>query len=131
MGAVAKNLVWKVGWMQINTKTVHKNWGSELWLANNKKHDYCGKILTINSGFSTSLHFHANKHETFYILEGELEVITIDTETTKESLHCLMPGDSFEINPYIPHRLCANGGHVKFIEISTFHQDSDSYRIIK
>ena len=117
--------------MQINTKTVHKDWGSELWLANNKKHDYCGKILTINPGFSTSLHFHAYNLETFYILEGELEIVTVDTETTQESLYCLMAGDSFEINPLIPHRLCATGEPVKFIEISTFHEDSDSYRVVK
>ena len=117
--------------MQINTKTVHKDWGSELWLANNKEHDYCGKILTINPGFSTSLHFHSNKHETFYILEGELEVVTVDTDTTQESSYFLMEGDSFEINPLIPHRLCATGEPVKFIEISTFHEDSDSYRVIK
>jgi mannose-6-phosphate isomerase-like protein (cupin superfamily) len=121
--------------MQINTKTVHKDWGSELWLANNKEHDYCGKILTINPGFSTSLHFHSNKHETFYILEGELEVVTVDTDTTEKSFYCLTAGDSFEINPLIPHRLCANtpgkAGRVKLIEISTFHEDSDSYRVIK
>ena len=65
--------------MQIATKTVIKEWGSELWLANNKEHDYCGKILTINPGCSTSLHFHANKHETFYVIEGELELVTVDT----------------------------------------------------
>ncbi len=117
--------------MQINTKRVHKEWGSELWLANNKEHDYCGKILTVNPGFSTSLHFHANKHETFYVLEGELEVVTVDTETTQESCCFLSEGDVFEINPHIPHRLRANGQQVKFIEISTFHEDTDSYRIIK
>jgi|TARA_R100000908_G_C3752256_1_gene146755 mannose-6-phosphate isomerase-like protein (cupin superfamily) len=117
--------------MQINTKTVHKDWGSELWIANNKEHDYCGKILTINPGFSTSLHFHVNKHETFYVLEGELEVVTVDTDTTQKSCHFLSEGDVFEINPHIPHRLRATGQRVKFIEISTFHEDTDSYRIIK
>jgi mannose-6-phosphate isomerase len=117
--------------MQINTKTVHKEWGGELWLANNKKYDYSGKILTIDPGFSTSLHFHANKHETFYILEGELEVVTVDTDTAEEGLHFLVPGDAFEISPHTPHRLRANGVEVKFLEISTFHEDSDSYRIIK
>jgi len=117
--------------MQINTKTVHKDWGSELWLANNKEHDYCGKILTINPGFSTSLHFHANKHETFYVLEGELEVVTVDTDTTSQSSYFLVPGDAFEISPHVPHRLTANGVDVKFLEISTFHEDSDSYRVIK
>ena len=50
-------------------KKVDKDWGSELWLANNKEFDYCGKILTIKPGKGTSMHFHSNKHETFYILE--------------------------------------------------------------
>jgi mannose-6-phosphate isomerase len=117
--------------MHINTKKIHKDWGSELWLANNKDHNYCGKILIINPGFSSSLHFHANKHETFYILEGELEVVTVDTSTTEESSYFLVPGDAFEISPHVPHRLRANGVEVKFIEISTFHEDSDSYRIHK
>ena len=117
--------------MQVNTKTVIKEWGSELWLANNKERDYCGKILTINPGGSSSLHFHANKHETFYVLEGELEVVIVDTYTAEESLHFLLPGDSFEITPHTPHRLRATGGEAKFIENSTFHEDSDSYRVIK
>ena len=117
--------------MQVSIKTVNKDWGSELWLANNKEHDYCGKILTVNPGFSTSLHFHSSKHETFYVLEGELEVVTIDTETTESTSTFLQPGDAFEISQNVPHRLCANGVHVKFVEVSTFHEDGDSYRVLR
>ena len=117
--------------MEINVKTVEKQWGQELWLANNEKHDYCGKILTVKPGFSTSLHFHSNKHETFYVLEGELEVVTLDTETTEPASYFLTPGDAFEIPQNVPHRLCANGVPAKFIEVSTFHEDSDSYRVCR
>ena len=31
------------------------------------------------------MHFHANKHETFYILEGKLKVETLNTETTEKT----------------------------------------------
>jgi len=117
--------------MEINVKTVEKQWGQELWLANNEKHDYCGKILTVNAGFGTSLHFHSNKHETFYVLEGELEVVTVNTETTEVASYFLKPGDAFEIPQNVPHRLCANGVQTKFIEVSTFHEDSDSYRVLR
>ena len=51
-------------------KEVEKCWGHEIWLANNKENDYCGKILFIKEGESTSMHYHENKHETFYVLSG-------------------------------------------------------------
>ena len=110
-------------------KKVDKDWGSELWLANNKEFDYCGKILTIKPGKGTSMHFHSNKHETFYILEGELEVTIVDTETTEKGSYFLEPGRVFEVSQNVPHCLRANGLETKFIEISTFHEDSDSYRV--
>ncbi len=53
-----------------NTKFVNKSWGNELWVVNDKENDYCGKILEIDPGKGTSLHFHSNKHETFFVLDG-------------------------------------------------------------
>ena len=60
--------------MRTSIKKIKKDWGYELWLVNNKEEDYCGKILCINEGCKGSMHFHANKHETFYILEGKLKI---------------------------------------------------------
>ena len=60
-------------------KVVEKEWGREIWMANNQEEDYCGKILQINQGYNTSLHFHLEKHETFYITKGQLQVDTICT----------------------------------------------------
>ena len=112
-------------------KKVNKDWGSELWLAKNQENNYCGKILYINPGHSTSMHFHSDKHETFYILEGELNVETVNTETTERTNYLLEEGDTFEIDRLVPHQLSTSNSSVRFIEISTFHRDSDSYRVNK
>lgn len=114
----------------INTKKVHKDWGDELWIANNRENDYCGKILNIRPGCGTSLHFHSKKHETFYVIEGDLELTLVDTETTEENVICLEEGSAFELSQNIPHRLVSPTG-AKILEISTFHEDSDSYRVLK
>ena len=108
---------------------VKKDWGYELWLANNEKEDYCGKILFINEGCSSSLHFHSKKHETFYILEGQLKVEMVNTLIGKKVEYLLKEDETFEIERNEPHKLIAHKGPVKFIEISTFHEDADSYRI--
>ena len=83
-------------------KKVDKDWGYEIWMANNEKENYCGKILYIKFGHSTSMHFHQKKH-----------------------------GEVFVLDRLMPHRLVPKGGDVKFVEISTFHEDSDSYRVYR
>ena len=113
----------------MKAKFVEKEWGHEIWMANNEHEDYCGKILHINQGCSSSMHFHMNKHETFYVTDGTLQVILIDTEQGKERHHMVLEGCTFEIHRGQPHQLIAYDGDVEFIEISTFHKDSDSKRI--
>ena len=113
----------------MKAKFVEKDWGHEIWMANNEHEDYCGKILHINQGCSSSMHFHMNKHETFYVTDGTLQVILIDTEQGKERHHMVLEGYTFEIDRGQPHQLIAYDGDVEFIEISTFHEDSDSKRI--
>ena len=110
-------------------KFVEKDWGHEIWLANNKEEDYCGKILIINQGCNTSMHFHMKKHETFYVSEGTLQIILIDTEKGADRHEFVREGQTFEIDRGQPHQLIAYDGDVEFIEISTFHKDKDSHRI--
>ena len=112
-------------------KQVDKDWGHEIWLANNEEENYCGKILYIKEGKSTSMHFHAKKHESFYILEGTLCIHIVDTNTTEITPHYIKQGERFVMDRLVPHKLEAHDGPVKFIEISTFHEDSDSYRVYK
>ena len=112
-------------------KKVDKDWGYEIWMANNEKENYCGKILYIKFGHSTSMHLHKNKHETFYILEGSLDIEIICTVTTEKYTKTVNEGEVFVLDRLIPHRLIPSGGDVKFVEISTFHEDSDSYRLYR
>lgn len=112
-------------------KYVEKNWGSETWFANNLSHNYCGKILQIKKGKNTSMHFHIDKHEIFYILEGGLKVNYIDTETGDVFTKFVPEGQCMEMPQGVPHSLIAYKTDVKLIEASTFHRDSDSYRLWK
>lgn len=118
--------------MKINKpKYVEKDWGSETWFANNLKYDYCGKILKIKRGQATSMHFHVDKHEVFYVLEGTLKVDWIDTNLG-EIFTIYVPEDtSMEMPQGVPHSLIAEQADVKLVEASTFHRDSDSHRLWK
>ena len=111
------------------SKKVDKDWGYEIWMANNKEEDYCGKILHINEGCSTSMHFHVKKHETFYVLSGVLCLLIMNTQTTEAFPKYINPGETFELCRAIPHKLQAFDDPVDIVEISTFHEDSDSYRV--
>ena len=127
--------IWREGQRKVEklakAKVVEKEWGREIWMANNSSHDYCAKILQINQGYNTSLHFHLQKHETFYITKGQLQVDLICTIDGVKMTRILNKGDVLEIDVGQPHQLIAYDGDVEFIEISTFHRDSDRLRIIK
>ena len=112
-------------------KIVEKTWGRELWLVNNEKEDYCSKILEINEGGRTHLHFHMLKHETFYVLSGSLYLRLIDTSNAQEIEIVVQEGETIEIARGLPHKLMARLGDVKLIETSTYHRDEDSYRVFK
>lgn len=104
---------------------VSKTWGSEHIFQNNDK--YCCKLLTIEPGMNTSMHYHIDKHETMIVTEG---ILYIDYISEKE-LHtiCIKPGNAFVIAPGLPHSLRAGDTVTKFIEASTPSYDKDSIRI--
>lgn len=118
----------------LNPKKVKKEWGYELWLANNEKEDYCGKILFIKNGHSTSMHYHVHKHETFHVLEGVLRVDML-RDINRPSSHpfsmTAKKGESMEMEREQAHKLMATDGDVTLIEISKFHRDEDSKRLYK
>ena len=125
--------IWREGQAKVKkemkARVVEKEWGRESWMANNAREKYCGKILQINQGYNTSLHFHLQKHETFYITKGQLQVDLICTLDGVRMTQILSEGDVLEIDRGQPHQLIAYDGDVEFVEISTFHKDADSLRI--
>ena len=114
--------------MLSKTVKVEKPWGYELWLANNLENNYCGKILHVNEGHSFSMHFHVEKHETFYVLSGKCKLNTINTNNAKQESINLSEGDVIEIDRYTPHQI-VESTDVDIIEISTYNRDSDSKRV--
>ena len=106
---------------------VPKGWGEEIIIENNKK--YCGKILVFKEGCKFSMHYHMNKDETWYVEYGEFLYRWIDTETAEMHEHLLNEGDTVRQRPGQPHQLQAltNG---RIFEVSTYHEDSDSYRVL-
>jgi mannose-6-phosphate isomerase-like protein (cupin superfamily) len=106
---------------------VEKGWGSEnIWATNDL---YCGKLLHFNAGSKFSMHFHANKDETWYVLTGRFLVEYIDTTTAVIHDRYLEVGDIWHNPPLLPHRLvCIEAGTV--VEVSTADSVEDNYRVL-
>jgi len=107
---------------------VPKGWGKEIIIENNEK--YCGKILVFEPECKFSMHYHMNKDETWWVEYGEFKYRWIDTETADIHEEYLKEGDVVRQRPGQPHQLEAvtNG---RIFEVSTHHEDSDSYRVLK
>lgn len=106
---------------------VEKGWGSEdIWATNFK---YCGKFLHFNTDSKFSMHFHAHKDETWYVLSGSFVVEWIDTSNAKVNQKNLNVGDTWRNPPLLPHRLhCLEAGTI--IEVSTPDSVEDNYRVL-
>jgi mannose-6-phosphate isomerase-like protein (cupin superfamily) len=111
-------------------KIVPKSWGREVWVQNSEEFNYCGKILEMNPGEKFSMHMHREKHESFLILSGTGKLKLIDTLSAEVSTQELKPNSVVVIPQMLPHQIINDGTEVlKIIEFSTFHRDSDSYRV--
>ena len=106
---------------------VEKGWGSEfIWATNDR---YCGKFLKFNKDSRFSMHFHAIKHETWYILKGKFQVNWIDTKTAETHKFILREGNTWVNDPLMPHQLiCLKKGII--IEISSPDSVEDNYRVL-
>lgn len=108
--------------------TIPKGWGSELIIENNEL--YCGKILQFKEGCKFSMHYHLEKDETWYVNSGEFLYRWIDTDNAEVHEQKLVQGDVVRQRPGQPHQIEAiTSGEI--FEVSTHHEDSDSYRVWK
>ena len=106
---------------------VKKGWGHELIWATNEK--YCGKLLKFNKGAKFSMHFHAEKDESWYVLDGLFMIKFIETKDA--SLHevTLKAGEVWRNRPLQPHQvICLEEGTI--IEVSTPDSVQDNYRVL-
>lgn len=102
-------------------KEVKKVWGKEVWIVNCEK--YCGKLLHLDKGAVSSLHYHKVKQETFYALSGQT------------GLH--IAGKDYMLNPYSrPKTIYPKQKHqfvglsdAVILEVSTQHKENDVVRL--
>ena len=108
------------------TGRVEKGWGSEqIWATNDR---YCGKMMHFNKDARFSMHFHAEKDETWYVLSGRFIVRWIDTDDASIRERELDPGNTWRNAPLVPHQLiCLEEGTV--VEVSTPDSVEDNYRV--
>ena len=107
---------------------VEKGWGHELIWATNDK--YCGKLLKFNKGAKFSMHFHREKDETWYVLDGTFDLLTVNTEDASVQKTRLNQGDVWHNPPLLPHQvICVSEGTL--IEVSTPDSVEDNYRIAR
>jgi quercetin dioxygenase-like cupin family protein len=107
---------------------VEKGWGNELIWATTEK--YCGKLLNFRKGAKFSMHFHAEKDETWYVLEGAFTVKVINTKNAELDEIKLKRGDVWHNPPLLPHQIiCDEAGTI--IEVSTPDSVEDNYRVMK
>ena len=95
-------------------------------------------------GLFFSVHFHKLKDETFYVTQGKmlLRYKTVPDDFNLDDREACMgfvadmqeiklrPGDVFHVPTWLAHQVVARTD-VTFLEFSTHHEDSDSYRITK
>jgi mannose-6-phosphate isomerase-like protein (cupin superfamily) len=111
---------------------VHKLWGLERWLHNNK--DYCVKILELQPGVQSSLHYHKVKGETFVVVSGKVKLEVLQHFTTSDvtphiKTMYLKPFQHHTLAPWTPHRFTAVDGPATIVEASSFHDDEDVFRL--
>ena len=86
---------------------------------------YTGKRLFFKKGQHSSLHFHVQKTETYFIHSGQL-LVRLRAGRGEDSFFKLLPGSTLRIPPGLMHQ---DGGlaDTVIIEISTHDEDSDSF----
>lgn len=91
-------------------KEILKNWGKELWIA--EEAEYGGKILIIKENKGTSQHYHKDKKETIYCFKGLVDIILTDKIVT------LKEGDDITLLPKTIHSIVGKKDSILF-EVST------------
>lgn len=108
------------------TKKTTTGWGTELEIHNGD--GYCGRVLTVDKGQKSSLHYHIRKNETFYVLKGTIKVdLSFDLH---ERAVILTEGDCIDIPQFVLHRFTGIE-NATVLEISTYDAGEDDIVRVK
>ena len=102
-------------------KQILKVWGKEEIIVNCDL--YCGKLLYLRKGATSSYHYHIKKQETFYALKGQV-VLTIEGKD-----YMLTPFSRAQtIMPEQKHSFFGITDAI-ILEVSSHHSDEDVVRL--
>ena len=84
----------------------------ECWIANEMEAGYCGKYIFVADGQTCPMHRHKQKHETFYIVKGQVRMVVDEKEQT------MSEGDLLTMPPGKVHSFTGMGNAL-LLELST------------
>ncbi len=93
---------------------------AEFWVANEEQAGYCGKFLLVDDGQTCPEHYHRRKHETFFVLEGQVSMVVNGRETL------LRQGDTLAMPPGWKHRFTGLGPAL-ILEVSMPSTQGDNF----
>lgn len=101
-----------------------KGWGYEdIWITTDK---YCSKMLHLTVGKKLDMHFHREKEETWFVLNGKFLVRYITTQDGGLHEKVLEPGDVWHSPALLPHQVyCMETGVI--CEVSSADSEEDNF----
>ena len=106
-------------------KKLKKYWGNILSFVNND--NYAGKVIYMKAGKQSSLEYHCNKTETYFLLSGKLKV-GLRLGRAKNKSVVLNQGDTITIPVGLMHIRIALKDSI-IIEVSTKDDNGDSHLV--
>jgi mannose-6-phosphate isomerase len=97
---------------------IEKPWGRVVTYALNQPSSV--RVITVEAGRETSVHFHRMRDETWVVLDGSIDLEIGDVTTHARS------GDEFVIPAEQPHRIrCTGEGPARILEIAYGYTTED------
>ena len=97
--------------MDFNTGDFWSTGLIEYWIANELSAGYCGKYLFVFDGQTCPMHKHGEKHETFFVVKGNVDM------KLDEKVQTMQEGDVLPVAPNQYHSFTGNGP-VLLLELS-------------
>ena len=92
----------------------------EFWIANEVEAGYCGKFLFVFDAQTCPTHYHAEKHETFYVVKGRVRM------QCHGKTHEMKEGDVLSVVPG-QHHAFTGIGPALLLEVSNPSMVDDNY----
>jgi quercetin dioxygenase-like cupin family protein len=92
----------------------------EFWIVNEEDMGYCGKFLFVDDGQTCPYHEHARKHETFFVVKGQVRMTVDGVPRLMEE------GDTLTMEPGRRHAF-AGAGPALILEVSMPSTRGDNF----